>query len=182
MVAGVRTYADFAEPFIEYVAPMDGTLHPGAKHILRGSIVSDVLSAGGPGVAGAPDACARGFVVPLGVVREVVMLNHVLRMGPGGCLEGGIYAERLQAVVLTGVVVQGEHPLLRGVQEDLILSAPAGIALARRLRRRVYAHKACGRKKDGDGDNQQTPHGYIPLSLYPAFQPVSTSSVCQLVV
>jgi hypothetical protein len=99
-------------------------------------------------------------------------------MGPGGLLEGGMYAERLQSVMLTSAVVQGEHPLLRGVQVDLIPSAPAGIATARRPRGRVYTDKACGRKKDGDGDNQQTPHEYIPLSLFRHF---SRSALLQYV-
>jgi hypothetical protein len=103
------------------------------------------------------------------MVREVVALDHILRMSAGGFLEGGMHAERLQAVVLTSVVVQGEQPLLCGVQEDLTPSAPAGIASTRRLGRRVYTDKARGRKKDGDGDNQQTPHEYIPLSLFGHF-------------
>jgi hypothetical protein len=102
-------------------------------------------------------------------VREVVVLDHVLRMSTGGFLEGGLHAERLQAVVLTSVVVQGEQPLLAGVQEDLTPSAPAGIASTRRLGGRVYTDEACGRKKDGDEDHQQTPHEYIPLSLFQHF-------------
>jgi hypothetical protein len=90
-------------------------------------------------------------------------------MSTGGFLEGGVHAERCQAVVLTSVVVQGEQPLLRGVQEDLAPSASAGIATTRRLGRRVYTDKACGRKQYGAGDNQQTPHEYIPLSLFQRF-------------
>jgi hypothetical protein len=99
------------------------------------------------------------------VVREVVALDRVLRMSTGGSLEGGMHAERLQAVVLTSVVVQGEQPLLFGVQEDLTPSASAGIASTRCLCRRVYTDEACGRKQDSDEDHQQTPHEYISLSL-----------------
>src|SRR5215210_2239632 len=151
---------------MQYVRTVDGTAHPGVEQAFRSSVVSDVLSAGGPGVAEATDARARVFVAPLGVVREVVALDHILRMSAGGFLQGGMHAEWPQAVVLTSVVVQGEHPLLCGVQEDLTPSAPAGIASTRRLGRRVYTDGACGRKKNDDGDYKQTPHEYIPLSLF----------------
>jgi hypothetical protein len=86
-------------------------------------------------------------------------------MSTGGSLEGGMHAERLQAVVFTSIVVQGEQPLLRGVQEDLTSSAPAGIASTRCLGGRVYTDEACDRKKDGDEDyHQQTLHEYVPPS------------------
>ena len=93
------------EPLIQYVRTVDRTAHPGLEQAFRSSIVSDVLCAGGPGVAEATDARAWVFVAPLGVVREVVALNHILRMSTGGILEGGMHAERLQAVFFTSVIV-----------------------------------------------------------------------------
>ena len=96
------------EPPIQYIRAVDGTAHPGVEHAFRSSVVSDVLCAVGPAVTEATDARARIFVPPPGVVREVVVLDHVLRMSTGGSLESGMHAERLQAVVFTSIVVQGE--------------------------------------------------------------------------
>src|SRR5215203_436314 len=167
------TYTYFVEHLIQYVTTVDGTAHPGAEQAFRSSVVSDVLSAGGVGVAEATDARARVFVALPGVVREVVALDHILRMSTGGFLECGMHAEWSQAVVFTSVVVQGEQPLLRVVQEDLTPSAPAGIASTRRLGRRIYTDGACGRKKDGDGDHQQIPHEVTPPLVVSAFRLVS---------
>jgi hypothetical protein len=166
----------YVEPPIQYVRAVDGTAHPGAEHAFWSSAVSDVLSAVGPAVTEAPDARARVFVPPPGIVRDVVVLDHVLRMSTGGFLEGGMHAERLQAVVLRNVVVQSEQPLLPGEQEDLTPSVPAGIVSTRRLCRRVYCAEARGRKKDGDEDHQRIPHEYTPPLVVSAFQPVSTSA------
>src|SRR5215208_1224938 len=147
VVACICTYAYFVAPLIQYVRAADGTAHPGAEHAFRSSVISDVLSAVGRAVTEATDACTRVFIPPPGIVREVVVLDHVLRMSTGGFLEGGMHAERLQTVVHTSVVVQGEQPLLRSVQEDLTPSAPAGIASTRCLGGLVYTDEACGRKK-----------------------------------
>jgi hypothetical protein len=157
------------EPPIQYVRAVDGTAHPGAEHAFWSSVVSDVLSAVGPAVTEAPDARARVFVPPPGIVRLVVVLDHVLRMSTGGFLEGGMHAERLQAVVLRNVVVQSEQPLLPGVQEDLTPSAPAGIASTRHLCRRVY----CARPAAARRMATKTTSGYLmntlPLSLFQHF-------------
>ena len=93
VVARTGTYAYFVEPPIQYIRVVYRAAHPGAEQALGSRVVSDVLCAGGPGVAEATDARARIFVPPPGVVREVVVLDH----GPSnehGRLSGGRDARR----------------------------------------------------------------------------------------
>src|SRR5215211_798947 len=161
VVAGTGAYADLVELAVKYVAPVGRIAHPGVEHTIWSSVVSDVLSAVGPVIAIVPDAHACAFVRPLGEVREVIALDHVLRMSTGGSLEGWMHAERLQAVLFTGVIVQGKQPNLLGV------------ASTRRISGRVNGAKTGDRKEDGDENHQQVPHEYIPPSL---FQLVSTSA------
>src|SRR5215207_10284545 len=67
----------------------------------------DVLGAELPDVAVAADALAGVFVAALGVVAEVVPLDHVLGVGSGGPHEGGMNAEAWQVPLRALLMVQG---------------------------------------------------------------------------
>src|SRR5829696_4566808 len=71
----------------------------------------DVLAADAPVVAKAPQAGADALPV-VGVVREIVLLDHLFRVRTGRPGEYGVNAEGLEAVVRTGLVVQHEGALL----------------------------------------------------------------------
>src|SRR5215213_8531980 len=126
VVTRTGSYAYFAEPGVQYVATVCGTVHPGAEHPLRSRVVSDVGY-----------ARARTFVFSFGVMREVVALDHILGMSAGGSLEGRTHAESPQVTVSARIVVQSEQTFLLGMKEDLTPSAPAHVASARRLGGRV---------------------------------------------
>src|SRR5918999_1174413 len=72
---------------------------------------SDVLAADAPVVAKAPQTGADPLPI-VGIVGEIVLLDHLLRVRtsrPGEC---GVNAEGLEAVIRPGLVVQHEGALL----------------------------------------------------------------------
>src|SRR5919112_4721903 len=133
VVARIGSYAYFAEPGVQYVASVSGTGLPGAEHALWGSVVSDVLCAGRPVIAEVGYTRARAFVFTLGVMREVVALDHIPGMSAGGSLEGRTHAKSPQVAVSAHIVVQDEQTFLLGAKEDLSPSALAHVAAACRF-------------------------------------------------
>src|ERR671921_393022 len=71
----------------------------------------DVLAADAPVVAKVPQTGADPLSV-VGVVREIVLLDHLPRVRTGRPGEYGVNAEGLEAVVRTDLVVQHEGALL----------------------------------------------------------------------
>src|SRR5215211_7828128 len=72
---------------------------------------SDVLAADAPVVAKAPQTGADTLSV-VGIVGEIVLLDHLLRVRTSRPGQYGVNAEGLEAVVSTGLVVQHEGALL----------------------------------------------------------------------
>src|SRR5215217_342468 len=138
-----HTDPDLGKALAEDVRPVVRAVHPLFEAALRRTQGSraptDVLAycpvrVAGGGVAEALDPIFHGPTV-IGLVPEIVLVEHPLGVGPGGLRTSGIHAERGEPPVSAGLVVEVEGALF--VAAELDGFAGAGLHGEERTRSRL---------------------------------------------
>src|SRR5215211_2153645 len=117
-------YAHLSELLLEYVGPVLGTVHPPLEYVVRGAVgaaaPSDVLAVQVVGVTlggvTEPLQALQGRLTVEGIVRGVILVDHLLGMSACCLGEDGMDTESLQSMLFACLVVQLQRVVLVGVQ------------------------------------------------------------------
>src|SRR5215216_851504 len=117
-------YAHLSELLLEYVGLVLGTVHPPPEYVVRGAVgvaaPSDVLAVQVVGVTlggvTEPLQALQGRLTVEGIVRGVILVDHLLGMSACCLGEDGIDTQGLQSMLFACLVVQLQRVVLVGVQ------------------------------------------------------------------